>query len=215
MGGVIANENIRNAGFIANGIERNGGLIPVMEEKELHRRSIRIPGADYSRPGAYFITICAAYRRNIFGTVEEGKVILSPLGEIVRSCWVQIPEHFPNATINEYVIMPNHLHGIIALGVGARYIVPSDPGEQTSEQFQKPTRGTIPTIVRTFKAAVTRNARNDLKIGDELIWQSNYFERALRDGREVSLAIRYIAENPARWRWDEENAEREKEIGRE
>ena len=182
----------------------------VTEERDFHRRSVRIPGGDYSRPGAYFVTICAAYRRNIFGAVEGGKVFLSPLGEIVRGCWVQIPEHFPAATIKNYVIMPNHLHGIIGLSVGARYIVPSDPGARTREQFQNPTRGTIPTIVRTFKASVTRNARNDLKIGDQMIWQSNYFERVLRDGREVSLAIRYIAENPARWSWDEKNEEREK-----
>src|SRR5579864_2987377 len=94
----------------------------VMEEKEFHRRSIRIPGGDYSRPGAYFVTICAAYRRNIFGAVEGGKIILSPLGEMVRGCWVQIPEHFPAATIQNYVIMPNHLHGIIGLDVRARYI---------------------------------------------------------------------------------------------
>ena len=139
-------------------------------------------------------------------------MILSSLGEIVRSCWVQIPEHFPAAKINEYVIMPNHIHGIIALGVGARYIVPSDPQARIKEQFQKPTRGTIPTIVRTFKAAVTRSAREKLRIRDQRIWQSNYFERTLRDAREVSLAIRYIAENPARWTWDEENAEREKEV---
>jgi len=191
------------------------GVIPVMEERGFYRRSIRIPGGDYSRPGAYFITLCAAYRRNIFGAADEGNVILSPLGEIVRNCWVQIPEHFPAAMINEYVIMPNHLHGIIALGVGARYIVPCDPAARIREQFQKPTRGTIPTIVRTFKAAVTRSARGVLKIRDQMIWQSNYFERALRDGKEVSLAKRYIVENPARWSWDEENAEREKESRRE
>jgi len=183
-----------------------------MEEKVFHRRSIRIPGGDYSRPGAYFVTICAAYKRNIFAAVEAGEVVLSPLGEIVRACWVQIPEHFPSATIKNYAIMPNHLHGIIGLGVGARYIVPSsDPGAQTREQFQKPTRGTIPTIVRAFKAAVTRVTREKLGIRDQMIWQSNYFERVLRDGREVSLAIRYIAENPGRWTWDEENAERENE----
>ena len=183
-----------------------------MEEKEFHRRSIRIPGGDYSRPGTYFITICAAHRRNIFGAVEAGKIILSPLGEIVRNCWVQIPEHFPAATIKNYAIMPNHLHGIIGLGVGARYIVPSsDPGARSREHFQKPTRGTIPTIVRTFKAAVTRSARKKLGIRDQMIWQSNYFERVLRDGREVSLALQYIAMNPSLWSRDEENDEREKE----
>jgi REP element-mobilizing transposase RayT len=182
-----------------------------MAEREFDRRSMRIAGGDYSRPGCYFVTICAAFRRNIFGAIEDGKVVLSPLGEIVRGCWVRIPEHFPTTSINEYVIMPNHLHGIIALGVGARYIVPSDPDGQIKEAFQKPTRGTIPTIVRTFKAAVTRRARSELNTGNGLIWQSNYFERVLRNGREVATAIRYIAENPARWMWDEENAERKKE----
>ena len=138
-------------------------------------------------------------------------MVLSPLGKILRSCWVRIPEHFANATINEYVIMPNHLHGIVALAVGTRYIVPSDLGGRIKEAFQKPTRGTIPTIVRTFKAAVTRSARAELKMAGQMIWQSNYFERVLRDGREVANAVRYIGENPARWRWDEDNAERERE----
>jgi putative transposase len=182
-------------------------------DKELCRRSIRIAGADYTEPGAYFITICAAYRQNTFGRIENGRVVLSGLGAIVRTCWVQIPEHFPAATIKDFVVMPNHLHGIVAISVGARYIVPSDPKAHTPEKFQKPIRGSIPTIVRTFKAAVSRNARKKLSIGGDRIWQSNYFERVLRDGEEYAKASRYILENPARWEWDRENLERKIEPG--
>jgi putative transposase len=95
------------------------------EERKFHRRSIRLRGADYSEPGAYFITICAAQRRNIFGNIDDGRVVLSRLGEIVRACWIEIPEHFANASLLEFVVMPNHMHGIVGLTVGARYIVPS------------------------------------------------------------------------------------------
>ena len=96
------------------------------EEKKFHRRSIRLHGADYSEPGAYFVTICAAERRNVFGKIDEGRAFLNLLGEIARACWVQIPAHFPAASLKEFVVMPNHLHGIIGLTVGARYIVPLD-----------------------------------------------------------------------------------------
>ena len=177
------------------------------EEKKFHRRSIRLRGADYSEPGAYFITICAAGHKSIFGKIDTGRVVLSPLGEIVRACWIEIPEHFARASAEQFVVMPNHLHGIIGLTVGARYIVPLDRTTRTPEKFQKPVKGSIPTIIRTFKAAVARRARKELGIGDDEIWQRNYFERVLRDGKECSDASRYIFENPQRWQWDKENPE--------
>jgi len=178
------------------------------EEKEFHRRSIRLPRADYTEPGAYFVTICAAERNNVFGRIEGSDVKLSPLGNIVRACWVQIPEHFPAATLKEFVVMPNHVHGILALTVGARYIVPIDRTARMPERFQKPVQGSIPTIIRTCKAAVARLARKELGIDRNQIWQRNYFERVLRDGQEYSDASRYILENPQRWEWDKENQNR-------
>ncbi len=178
------------------------------EEKKFHRRSIRLQGVDYSEPGAYFITICAAGHRSIFGKIDNGKAVLSPLGEIVRACWVQIPEHFPAASVKESVVMPNHLHGIIGLTVGARYIVPLDERTRTLERFQKPVKGSIPTIVRTFKAAVARQAKKELGMEDDAIWQRNYFERVLRDGKEYADASKYILENPQRRDWDKENQNR-------
>ncbi len=114
---------------------------PTMEKKEFHRRSIRLPGADYTEAGGYFVTICAAQRQEIFGSIENGQIVLSKLGKIVRACLVQIPNHFAHASIKEYVVMPNHVHVIIALGVGARYIVPLHKRPRTPEAFQKPVKG--------------------------------------------------------------------------
>src|SRR5258708_23995621 len=164
----------------------------VMDEQKGHRRSVRIRGANYAEPGAYFVTICADQRRTIFGRIEEGQVILTPLGEIVRECWVGIPQHFPNATLKEFVVMPNHLHGIIVLGarhavaasvVGARFsvqglqvqtlkpdAVPSDETTRTPESFQKPVRGSIPTIIRSFKSAVSHETRMKLSRASANIW---------------------------------------------
>ena len=177
------------------------------EEEKFHRRSIRLRAADYSEPGAYFITICTAQRRSIFGKIDKERVVLSPLGEIVRACWIKIPEHFAGASAEQFVVMPNHLHGTIGLTAGARYIVPVDRTARTIERFQKPVKGSIPTVVRTFKAAIARRGRKELGVGSNEIWQRNYFERVLRDGKEYADASRYIFENPQRWEWDRENPE--------
>jgi putative transposase len=184
---------------------------PTMETREHHRRSIRLQGADYREAGGYFVTICTAQSQEIFGAIENGEVLLSELGNIVRGCLVQIPNHFAHASISEYVVMPNHVHVIIALGVGARYIVPLHEGARSPEGFQKPVKGSIPTIVRTFKAAVVRQASKELDIHGLEIWQRNYFERVLRDGQEYADACRYVMENPMRWEWDAENLRRKRE----
>ncbi len=146
-------------------------------KNQFHRGSIRLPGVDYSEPGAYFLTICAARQQQIFGSIHANRIVLSPLGEVVRKCWMQIPQHFSQASLKEFVMMPNHLHGIIGLTVGARYIVPL--AEHAPERFQKPVKGSIPTIVRTFKAAVTRDARVSLGWKDQ-IWPKLFRARVAR-----------------------------------
>ena len=174
-------------------------------DSKKQRRSIRLPGADYTEAGGYFITVCAAERRSIFGRVAEGRVALSPLGEICNQCVLGIPAHFAHVRVVEFVVMPNHLHAVLVLHVGARYIVPGDRGTRTPERFQQPVAGSVPTIVRTLKAAVTRRAGSELKWAGGEIWQRNYYERVLRDGKEYAETSRYVAENPLRWEWDREN----------
>jgi putative transposase len=176
-----------------------------MEQQEGHRRSIRIQGADYREAGTYFVTICAAEHREIFGSMEHGRVVLSKLGDIVQGCLLEVPLHFANAGIKEFVVMPNHVHAIIGLNVGARYIVPFDQRTSAPERFQKPVSGSIPTIIRTYKAAVSRQAKKELGRSGHEIWQRNYYERVIRNGKEFADASRYVMENPLHWEWDKEN----------
>jgi putative transposase len=162
------------------------------------RRSIRLPAFDYSQTGQYFVTICAFEMRCIFGKVEERKVRLSAVGEIAREFWLRIPQHFREVTVEPFVIMPNHLHGILTIRRRARHAVPLQE-EHHPEGFRKPVEGSVPTIIRSYKSAVTRRIREAPGSRTMDVWQSNYFERVLRDGKEFGDASRYILENPLRW----------------
>ncbi|HEX5497605.1 MAG TPA: transposase, partial [Thermomicrobiales bacterium] len=166
-----------------------------------HRRSIRIAGFDYGRPGAYFITICAQDRQPIFGAVSDGRVALSPLGEIAERCWTAIPAHAPAADLDAFVVMPNHFHGILFID---RQEQPDGDDAPGREAFAAPRAGTLPTIVRSFKAAVSREARQAGVDAGAAVWQRNYFERVIRNEQELARFRAYIEANPARWDEDEE-----------
>jgi putative transposase len=166
------------------------------------RRSIRLKHRDYSLPGLYFVTICAHERRCVFGRIVDAKFAPSRLGRIVRECWMAIPEHFPQTGLHEFVIMPNHLHGVVAITpvVGAQHRCALSAGDSKNGVKS----GSLGAIVRSFKTIVGRRAHRELGWSGP-IWQRNYFERVLRDGREFSDTSRYIAENPIKWEWDREN----------
>jgi REP element-mobilizing transposase RayT len=166
------------------------------------RRSLRLPGFHYAREGAYFLTICAFQKRCLFGTVRGEEVELSDLGRIVAECWTAIPQHFPHAELTPHIVMPNHVHGIVVLNSGAR------PAKGQTEAYQKPVAGSVATLVRGFKAAVTLRARRAAMALPHPIWQRNYFERVLRSGKQYTDALRYILENPTRWQFDKENPQR-------
>ena len=194
------------------------------------RRSIRLRGYDYTQAGAYCVTICARDRASIFGDIVDGVVRLSPVGAIVQSCWVSIPDHFPAADLDAFVVMPNHLHGIVVLGSeGTACRAPTkgrDPSRPdlelafSGERFGAPVAGSIPTIVRSFKAAVTRAINEDRGRGTACraflaerigplpsgripsLWQANYYEHVIRDDRSLESLQAYIAANPARWAED-------------
>jgi len=189
-------------------------------EEPFHRRSIRLDRRDYSFPGTYFVTICAHERHSIFGRITSGKIIPSALGWLVRECWVAIPLHFVQVTLHEFVVMPDHLHGLMAIVrkvfkppaitaarprplVGAQHRCALPPGDSSQAAV---TPRSIGAIVRSFKSIVAKRAHDELAWKGP-VWQRNYFERVLRDGKEFSDASRYIAENPKKWEWDRENPE--------
>lgn len=171
-----------------------------------HRRSIRLQGYDYSQNGAYFITLCAQDRKPIFGKIVGGKMQLSPFGIIVRDEWLKTSEMRKNIEMDEFVVMPDHFHGIIVIddadiGRGAM------PRTQI-EQFGKPTSNTIPTIIRGYKAAVTKQI-NTIQINagvynmPERIWQKNYYEHVIRNEASLNKIREYIMSNPLNWKEDD------------
>jgi REP element-mobilizing transposase RayT len=165
-----------------------------------HRRSIRLPGYDYSQPGDYFITLVTHNRQNLFGDILGECTRLNPLGQLVRTCWLEIPHHYPNTELGEFIVMPNHFHAIITITDDSRWgTIYRAP---TTEQFGKPVAGSIPTIIRTFKAAVTRIAAR--KMNTPVVWQRNYYEHIITSDREYENIDAYIASNPANWLSDSE-----------
>jgi putative transposase len=178
-----------------------------MDEEGLHpgRRSIRLQHHDYAAPACYFVTICTDGKRCLFGRVLQGSVELTELGRITRENWMAIPSHFANVNLHAFVVMPNHVHGIIEIGcrVGAQRAAPLPSALDAKRVVEK---GSLAAIVRSYKAAVTLRARRELGWKEE-VWQRNYFERFLRDGQEFADAARYIGENPVKWELDKENPE--------
>jgi putative transposase len=174
------------------------------------RKSIRLPGFDYSGSGGYFVTIVTFGRDFLFGEIADGRMRVNALGEIVQECWEAIPVHFPNTTIDAFCIMPNHIHGIIFIhenpGRGTIYRAPTSikiPTINQREEFGQPTTGSLPTIIRTIKAAVTRRAGRVLNSGN--LWQRNYYEHILRNQADYGRIAGYFRDNPANWIQDDEN----------
>ena len=139
------------------------------------RKSVRLPDYDYTRPGAYFVTICTQDKQPLLGEILNGEVHYTELGILVQTCWLSTPRHFPNATVDAFVVMPNHVHGVLLLtDMRVEYIRP------------------LHVVIAAFKAAVTRRAGT-------AIWQRNYYEHILRNEDELNLARHYIQDNPSRW----------------
>jgi putative transposase len=157
------------------------------------RRSIRLWEYDYRRDGAYFLTMCAHNRRPLFGSILNGHVRLSSIGQIVRECWCEIPHHFSQARLDRFVIMPDHLHGVLILEGSSLH-----PGPRVQREFGTAIRGSLATIVGAFKSSVTRRLRQQGMKGH--IWQRNYYEHVIRNDDALWAIRRYIVTNPHRWR---------------
>jgi putative transposase len=173
----------------------------VMFDVHGHRRSIRLTGRDYSWPGTYFVTICTAERKCLLGRIEKGGMQENVLGRLVRRRWIDISREFPSVELDAFVVMPNHVHGMIHL----HRRVAANEEERTKAEFGKPQTGSIGYLIRAFKARVTREARQTLQKQGLTIWQRNYFERVVRTGKEYEDVYRYICDNPKNWGHDEEN----------
>jgi len=166
-------------------------------ERPQRRTSIRLQQYDYGQLGAYFVTVCAHRRRSIFGQVDEGQVILTELGRLVSRLWRNIPRHHLDVQLDEFAVMPDHLHGLLVIEFDRRGTIYRAP---TKEGFSRPVPGSIPTVLRTFKGAVTREWRRSIGNPSYRVWQRGYYEHIIRSEQELDSVRRYIRTNPIRWR---------------
>ena len=170
-----------------------------------HRRSIRLTGYNYASPGAYLVTICAADRKCLFGDIVADAMRPNACGSVVVACWNEIPNHFPDVRLDEFALMPNHMHGILIIEACDKPDAPTHAAGSTSQRFGAPTAQSLPTIVRSFKAAVTKRVRELAGKPDLEIWQRNYYEHVIRNEESLNEIRRYIQENSLRWALDKEN----------
>jgi len=166
-----------------------------------NRKSIRLAGYDYSQSGIYFITICSYGKLPIFGSIRNNIMRLNRLGKIVQEELSKTAVIRSNINIDEFIIMPNHLHSIISItdSTGtARHA-------HTNEKFGRPVQGSIPTIIRSFKSAVTKSAHELGLFIKSQIWHRNYYEHVIRNEEALERIRNYIITNPENWSRDTDN----------
>ena len=179
-----------------------------------HRRSVRLRDYDYRNAGAYFLTICAFQRECLFGEVVEGEMQVNQFGEIVREEWKKTDIVRENVILDEFIIMPNHLHGIVIVvdGVGATRRVAQNESTLDTRATRRvaptgPVSGSIGAIVGQFKSAVSKRINTFRDNPGCPVWQRSYYEHVIRSEAELASIRQYIADNPRKWDLDENNPE--------
>ena len=176
--------------------------------------SARKPGWDYRNPGAYFITICTHNRQHFFGECGDGKMTLTTTGAIVQGFWFEIPKHFGHVQLGEFVVMPNHVHGVLILGkmesnddAETRHCHVSainTTNKRNAPDFYKkitPKSGSVSVIVGSFKSVCTKHIRRafpDLNFR----WQERFHDHIIRDEKSFERISNYIINNPKNWKED-------------
>jgi len=163
-------------------------------ESRKSRRSLRLQEYDYSQPGAYFITICTHNRECLFGEIVQGEMKINEMGDLVRATWQQIAKRYPHTSVDAFVVMPNHIHGIIFINVGAIHESPLQKSETTRRRHML-----LPKIIGYFKMNSAKKT-NILRatLGTPL-WQRNYYEHVIRNETDLEEIREYSENNRAKW----------------
>ena len=163
-----------------------------------HRHSIRLHDYDYAQPGAYFVTLCTHERECLLGKITEGTLWLSPAGQVIENCWQALPRYFYAIKLDAFVVMPNHVHGIIC-------ILEASLADDASVQRHGAAAGSLTAIVGNFKTVSARRINQLRNTPGAAVWQRNYYEHIIRTPRELDAVRKYIVDNPLKWSLDHEN----------
>ena len=197
-----------------------------------HRRSLRLPDYDYSQEGAYFVTICTYNRRPLFGEILAGEMHLNATGRVAAAQWLLLANRFTNLELGEWVIMPNHIHGILVItsrgeASPTKLSVPTNPLVKDASPLRPKgtSPGSVGAIIQNFKSVTSRKInthsittgkgeasepyipfkKHSNDASPLLIWQRNYYEHIIRDEQDLQSITDYILTNPLNWDKDEEN----------
>jgi putative transposase len=156
----------------------------VVRDEHLRQKRLRAPGYDYASPGTYWVTICVHHMERRFGHVDDGEVHLNDAGTMVETAWINLPDRFPGMTLDAYVVMPNHLHGIV--------MIVGEPRVSLSE------------AIGAFKSITTVSYARGVRAGqypafDRTLWQRGFEDRIVQTDRRLETLRAYVEGNPGRW----------------
>jgi len=148
----------------------------------------------------YFVTICTNNHKHYFGEIVDGTVYLSPLGHVTKDCWLMIPAHFPFVDLDEFIVMPNHLHGIICIDDVETQHAASLQNNQMipTKTFYHLKPRSLSVIIRSFKSIVTKHIHRQFPMIN-FAWQSRFYDHVIRNEEELIRVRQYIIENPLKW----------------
>lgn len=175
--------------------------------------STRLQNWDYGSNGKYFITICTCENEHFFGKITEEKMHLNAIGELADNYWHEIPNHFPYVHLDEFIVMPNHIHGILVIddpyyrdnsddmNVQTRHCLVSNKSKQNTgrRRFQNQGNNTISSIIGSYKSIVSKHAH---KINPKFEWHSRFYDHIIKDQKELQRIRNYIEFNPKNWKDD-------------
>jgi putative transposase len=181
------------------------------------RRSIRLKGYDYTRDGAYFVTVCTQDRAHFFGTVVDGEMHSNAYGREVANCWLWLAEQYPYVLLDEWIVMPDHIHGIVVITDGMNSDEPCRGGSRTAQTRTAspagfvngpnvgmnhsgsipPKRKPLGHLIAAFKTVSTKRVNDFRCTPGAKLWQRNYYEHVIRNGESLQAARRYIVDNPS------------------
>lgn len=192
-------------------------------QNKYHIKSARLEGYDYRNEGLYFVTICTKNKHHYFGKIENGNPFLNDIGLIAEKYWADIRQHFNHVSLDAFVLMPNHIHGIVCIDEMPNVETLDATSQKTTEQalpeinktlharslnnsnknqhFQNisPKAYSLSVIIRSFKSAVSKECR---KINPDFEWQPRFHDHIIRDARSFENIRNYIINNPVNWKED-------------
>ena len=156
------------------------------------RKNPRLADYDYANAGAYFVTICTHQKQSVFGQIESGAMELNQCGQVAERIWRDIPIHFPSVDLDEWVVMPNHIHGILFIDDGR--------ARHASPLHHRPKLGTVICAYKSAAARLINQTRGTPRVS---LWQRNYYEHVIRNELSLAEIREYIVNNPLKWELDE------------